>query len=182
MLIRPMQIARGLLADLNPAYPDAVRGLLFDEQALAEIGRPGSSRLSLSKVHALRKRRRYVTLSILAPANETRRAIRPMLREVYPLATAVLRARGEATLLDFASQMEELVPLWPRELRPEYLAASLQRDRRRWLATLVEFCDCSGRLLDLLRFCQESPQDPIARLASICEEYERQLMSLVCER
>lgn len=81
------------------------------------------------------------------PAQEAFRALQiGRVPELYPAVCGVLADAPVKMLVDIAADAMLRAPLWPAELQPDALLPALERDRGRWIATLVETLDACGCL------------------------------------
>jgi hypothetical protein len=140
-------------------------------------GVPGSRALSLAEAQQLRSSHGMLTISRSGSRTALETLFPGAVPELYPFLRGALRNIEIAELVGFSQAAQKRALIWPLELGPDQLATSLERDRERWLATLIELSDRCGLLGQLLEFCRESDRsdragaalEPIIRLYNAYE-------------
>lgn len=94
---------------------------------------------------------------ISAFSSHSSESVHSMLPELYPLIRGALQSISKAHIRKFTMhQFQKYGNYWPVELHSNNLIPMLQRDRNRWLATLIEFADRFGDLPMLLKISDKN--------------------------
>ncbi len=116
--------------------------------------------------------------ALLDPAS--RLLLRGLSPELYPLLRGAATELPDQQLQAFAVAARGRALVWPAELQPDALGTALLRDRRRWIATLVDFSDRCGLLTDLAADCAEhalpTQRDRLHAIHQLVTAYDRRLL------